>query len=92
MKHPGGVVIVEEYLYEDGNVREYSRRKPGNLVYIMDNAPGSLHKWKSNKRRRGYDDFDFCVNPADEEGRKYNPFKGKFPLEHLEPPYDLSEE
>ena len=43
VKHPGGVEIVEEYLYEDGNVREYSRRKPSNLVYIMDNAPGSLH-------------------------------------------------
>ena len=55
VKHPGGVEIVEEYLREDGSVREFARRKPADLTHIMENAPGCLHKWKSHERRRCYD-------------------------------------
>ena len=67
MKHPGGVEIVEEYLREDGTVKEYARRKPADLVHIMDNAPGCLHKWKTHERRRCYDAYDFCVERALED-------------------------
>ena len=83
---------MEEYLREDGSVREFARCKPADLTHIMDNVPGCLHKWKSDERRRCYDAYDFYVDRALEDPKKYNPFKGKFPFEHLEPPYDLGEE
>ena len=65
---------------------------PADLTHIMDNAPGCLHKWKSHERRRCCDAYDFCVDRALEDWKKYNLFKGKFPFEHLEPPYDLGVE
>ena len=92
MNAPNGVEIVEEYRTPEGNVESYARRKHADVRLRLAHSGDVYEQWLRSQDRREYRDYDFCVNPAREDPKKYNTFFGKFPFEHVEPPFDLKEE
>ena len=91
MNAPNGVEIVEEYRTPEGNVETFARRKHTDVRLRLAHSGDVYEQWLRSQGRREYRDYDFCVDPAKEDPKKYNTFFGKFPFEHVEAPFELSD-
>lgn len=86
------VDYIEEFFGVDGRVEDMVARKKGDMQQRVASAGMIFEMWYSHAKKRSYLNYEMCVDPAKENPRKYNLFTGKFPFEHLQPPYELNEE
>ena len=87
--YASSVEYIEEMFHEDGSVKGFTSRKKSDMQQRLANSRRVFDMWYTHKRY--YSDYEHCVDPAKANPRQYNMFAGRFPLQHLEPPYELDE-
>ena len=82
---------MEEYYDGEGRVFKYQNRKQSDMGPRLAYAGKVFDRWKTRVQRRESDGHRHRVNRKNADPQNHNLFGGKFPSEHLEPPYELSE-
>jgi putative DNA primase/helicase len=87
------VEIIQTYLHDDGRVKEYIPRTYEANKHWFVNMQKGLDLWIKSPWRRSVAGYEWVVNPARADPRKFNTFSGKVPMSHLEQPVQpLNEE